>query len=763
MKLRNSIERPLPVVLPIVFGLSAFLFLLVAVFPSRLYTTLDAATYLILHNIIELFSVLVSLSIFGVGWYAFDQSKNHQALFLSTACLAIGLMDLMHTLSFPGMPNFITPSSTNKGILFWISARLTSAVAFFTSAYIYPESVKRGCSKFNLLTAALAVTGLVFVGVFYFPGYLPAMFIEGSGLTPIKVCLEYLVVSLFALSFAAYWKRFTKTGDRVLIWYLAAFIVCIFSELAFTLYKSAYDTYNLLGHLYKLAAFYMIYQGIFTISVKHPYLQLVDTSEKLRIGMAERRRAEEALRESEQRFREVFDNTSNCLFLLDLTEDGRFKFAGFNPAAENAIGIPNCEASGKLVEEVLSEELAEAVIANYRRCVETGRLLDYEQKLNLPVGPRYFHTTLVPVRNMAGGIYRLLAVASDITANKEAEQSLALMNFALDKVHDAAYLIDEHARFLYVNEESCRELRYSRDELLGLSVAGVDPDYPVGRWSGHWRDLKEHGSLTFEGRHRAKDGHIFPVEISANYFEFDGQGYNLAMVRDITERKRAEEELIRYRDHLEDLVKLRTAELTQANIRLQELDRLKSMFIASMSHELRTPLNTIIGFTGMTLNGLSGPLNEEQEDNLRRVYRSSRHLLNLITDVIDISKIEAGRINIYPEQLMLADLVAEAVEAVQPQLREKGLTLEVEAPAGLAIVTDRKRLLQCLLNFLSNAVKFTEAGQVAVSVREVNDQFEISVSDTGIGIAEQDLPRLFEAFERLDSHLRVKAGGTGLG
>ncbi|MBF0551712.1 MAG: HAMP domain-containing histidine kinase [Deltaproteobacteria bacterium] len=246
----------------------------------------------------------------------------------------------------------------------------------------------------------------------------------------------------------------------------------------------------------------------------------------------------------------------------------------------------------------------------------------------------------------------------------------------------------------------------------------------------------------------------------------DKDGKPLRMIGtniDITERKLAEEELVRYRDHLEDLVAQRTAELSQANIRLQELDRLKSMFIASMSHELRTPLNTIIGFTGITLNGLSGALNDEVEDNLRRVYRSANHLLNLINDVIDISKIEAGSVGIYPEQLMLDELVAEAVGTVQPQIGEKGLTLEVQVPPGLTMVTDRKRLLQCLLNFLSNAVKFTETGKVTVSAREVNDQIEISVSDTGIGISEQDLPKLFEAFERLDSHLRVKAGGTGLG
>ncbi|HBG06768.1 MAG TPA: histidine kinase, partial [Geobacter sp.] len=230
-----------------------------------------------------------------------------------------------------------------------------------------------------------------------------------------------------------------------------------------------------------------------------------------------------------------------------------------------------------------------------------------------------------------------------------------------------------------------------------------------------------------------------------------------------TERKRAETELHNYRVHLEQLVQVRTAELERANVRLQEMDRLKSMFIASTSHELRTPLNAIIGFTGMTLQGLSGGLNEEQHDNLARVYRSAKHLLALITDIIDISKIEAGKISIFPEEFPLEELVDEAIAIVTPQLQEKGLSLERVLPAALTLYADRKRLLQCLVNLLSNAAKFTEKGRIVVAARESEGSIELSVTDSGIGIAEGDLPRLFKPFERLESHLRVQAGGTGLG
>ena len=203
--------------------------------------------------------------------------------------------------------------------------------------------------------------------------------------------------------------------------------------------------------------------------------------------------------------------------------------------------------------------------------------------------------------------------------------------------------------------------------------------------------------------------------------------------------------------------------LAEANQKLKELDRMKSMFIASMSHELRTPLNSIIGFTGITLQEMSGPLNEEQKDNLSRVKRSANHLLALITDVIDISKIESGRIDSFPQAFFLNELVREAVDTIRAQVEDKGMVLEVSVPADVAMFTDRRRLLQCLINLLSNAMKYSEAGKITVAIRSVNESVEIAVNDTGIGIAEADLPKLFEPFERVKSHLQVKAGGTGLG
>jgi PAS domain S-box-containing protein len=208
----------------------------------------------------------------------------------------------------------------------------------------------------------------------------------------------------------------------------------------------------------------------------------------------------------------------------------------------------------------------------------------------------------------------------------------------------------------------------------------------------------------------------------------------------------------------------KTAELEEANTKLKEIDRLKSMFIASMSHELRTPLNSIIGFSSILLNEWTGSLNPEQKQNITAVLRSGKHLLSLINDVIDVSKIEAGKIDSIVEEFDVYEVVLEAVETLKKDIEKKGLELTVHACRHV-LHTDRRRLLQCLLNLLSNAIKFTIKGSVGVSAELSSDELimTIAVEDTGIGIREKDLGNLFSPFVRFHTTGESVIPGTGLG
>lgn len=246
-----------------------------------------------------------------------------------------------------------------------------------------------------------------------------------------------------------------------------------------------------------------------------------------------------------------------------------------------------------------------------------------------------------------------------------------------------------------------------------------------------------------------------PVRVKNRFIRVKGRlisNATIIMIEDITVQKKAEAELAE-----------RTVELSEANIKLKEIDKLKSMFIASMSHELRTPLNSIIGFTGLILQGISGKVDQEAKEDLQIVFNSSKHLLNLINDVIDISKIESDRFEVYFEEVRLDDVLKDAVTAVSADAEEKKLEIRTDYPENLSIISDKKRLLQCVLNLMSNAVKFTEKGIIELRAVIESDTLKISVRDTGIGIKKEDIPKLFNSFVRLDSPMKETTQGTGLG
>jgi signal transduction histidine kinase len=228
--------------------------------------------------------------------------------------------------------------------------------------------------------------------------------------------------------------------------------------------------------------------------------------------------------------------------------------------------------------------------------------------------------------------------------------------------------------------------------------------------------------------------------------------------------RETQQNLLRHQEHLEDLVKERTEELARARDQAQEADRLKSAFLASMSHELRTPLNSIIGFTGILLQGLAGPVNEEQSKQLGMVKNSSHHLLQLINEVLDISKIEAGQLTLDPSWFEMSQAIDQAVKLVRPLADKKGLPIRVDVDPDVGpVFHDRRRVEQVLINLVNNAVKFTEQGEVAVRCELQSGEVLVRVRDTGIGIEPKNMGILFETFRQIETGLTRRYEGTGLG
>ncbi|HUY40892.1 MAG TPA: ATP-binding protein [Candidatus Dormibacteraeota bacterium] len=320
---------------------------------------------------------------------------------------------------------------------------------------------------------------------------------------------------------------------------------------------------------------------------------------------------------------------------------------------------------------------------------------------------------------------------------------------------DAMVAVDGEGRIRLVNEQAERLFGYGRDEMLGQPIEMLVPQKVRARHAGHRsayvRDPKTRPmGIGLELAGVRKDGRHVPVEISLSPLETDEGTFVVSAIRDITERKEFE----------------RT--LQAKNTELQAANAAKDQFLASMSHELRTPLNAIIGFTGTLLMRLPGPLTEEQEQQLRIVQSSGRHLLSLISDILDLAKIEAGKVELHLEPMSLHDVIEEVRDSLRSMAASKGLEFDVVLPRERTVVrSDRRALSQILINLANNALKYTEKGSVTidVSTRATSSGLhcDVNVRDTGIGIKPQDRERLFQAFEQLEPLSRRSAEGAGLG
>jgi len=346
-------------------------------------------------------------------------------------------------------------------------------------------------------------------------------------------------------------------------------------------------------------------------------------------------------------------------------------------------------------------------------------------------------------------------------------RDLDFQKYAIDQ-HAIVAITDAKGIITYVNDKFCEISQYTSAEIIGQTHKLVNSGLHPGAFSQQlWVTISKGKVWHGEIQNRRKDGSLYWVDTTIVPFP-DASGkpqYYVAIQADITERKHNEDELARYQEHLEEIVRQRTQELTVAKEQAESANRAKSAFLANMSHELRTPLNAIIGFSEMMHEGLTGTLSNEQQQHTKDIFDAGQHLLALINDILDLSKIESDAM-----QLDIHEVdPSRVVEVVLTMHRERAGKHRIELSAQLGsdigmIQTDERKLKQVLLNLVSNAVKFTpDGGKVDVKVSCEHDQVTFSVTDTGIGIKAEDFPRLFQPFQQLAETLTKTYGGTGLG
>jgi PAS domain S-box-containing protein len=839
--------------------------------------------FLSVHSMLEIASIAISSLIFFIAFGTRDIERSIRVVLLGCFFLATAVLDTVHTLSYAGMPDLVSPNTPDKMIWFWLAARISAGLGLLAYA-LWPQARPvSSAGRRAMLAGTLAGLALILYVILFHESRLPDMYVAGKGLTPLKVSLEWGICGLYLLAAGLIYRRRNDTANFDARRLVLALLIMAAGELFFTVYVQVSSTANLLGHVYKVVAYGVLYQAIFAEAIRQPFVQirqlnrevvrerdfaasLVDTAPVIILLLDARGRIQHANPFFEQltgyrldeiqgkdwfstflpardqdRIRALFnqsihelatrgnvnpivirsgeereiewndqtlrdaDGTITGLLAtgLDVTgkrqlEQALRKAYGENQAVTQAIhdNLYMMDESGQLVwwnrqvEAVTGLSPAslegmpvlEFFVPEDRAAVEQalGKAFadgygEVEARKITRDGPVWYQYNGVRVQDAQGHVIGIAGVGRDISERLQAlealqrsERELKALNESLEaRVLERTAEVQQHSlrheaivrtatdgffsadlagRLRDVNPAFCTQLGYSEAELLRMSIADFEASENPADVAVHAEKIFAQGQDRFDTRHRRKDGSLVEVEVSVSLAEIGGEKIFFAFTRDITPRKALQAALVRARDEAE-----------RANAA-------KSEFLSRMSHELRTPLNAILGFGQLLETDPTHPLTAGQIDNAREIRHAGEHLLQMVNEVLDLSRIESGRLELSLEPVWVASVIKACLAQIQPLAAQRGISLVLEQAVSCKVLADPVRLKGVLLNLLANAVKYNrEGGSIQVGcVAAGADRLRISVRDSGRGIAADALPRLFKPFERMESAYDG-IEGTGIG
>jgi PAS domain S-box-containing protein len=481
-----------------------------------------------------------------------------------------------------------------------------------------------------------------------------------------------------------------------------------------------------------------------------------------------RKAAEVHLGQMEERYRGLLEAAPDAMVVVNQAGE----IVLLNVQAEKQLGYRRDELIGQRVKNIIPEGFAERLIADGTRTaaealaqqIGTGIELIARRKdgSEFPI-----EIMLSPLESPEGIL--VTAAIRDITRRKAQERVIQELNGELEQRHRKLFDNNPHPtwvydrdtlRFLEVNAAAVRKYGYTSDEFLAMTINDIRPPEDPPMLLGNVDNSGDGSESGGTRRHRRSDNTVIDVEITSYALQFTARAAQVVVAVDVTQRKHDEEEKRKFTESLA----ASNQELELRNREVQRATQLKSSFLASMSHELRTPLNAIVGFSDLLAEETPGALNPKQKRFVNHIKQSSAHLLQLINDILDLSKIEAGQLALRCEDFQVKDTLPEVLSTILPLLMAKNIRLEQRVETDQHIYADRVRFKQILYNLLSNAVKFTPmAGRIDIDCRENGNSVCISVADTGVGIRAEDQAVIFDEFRQVEGPAETTQQGTGLG
>lgn len=725
--------------------------LVLSLWPPSLSIFSSTVDYLPWHTVMEFFAIAVAYAVFGVAWSAYKEKHDRVMVIVGCGFLAVGTIDLVHTLTYSGMPPFFGANSADKAIGYWLWARYTAALLLISVALLPAGNFSTPRGRFYVLATALVYVVFIVALETLYREWRPAMYVDGAGLTTAKRSAEYFVLVLYLLAAFLLWRDYANHARVSVLWLVGACMVMTLSEVNFTLYFDVSDINNVFGHVCKVIAYYFVYRGLFVASVHEPYDTLRHTRRKLM--------------DANVRFDEIFTNVTDAIVIVDVDLNVKF----FNNAAAMMFGISATDACGKSVNILLPERFRErhkSLVQNFAHRNITAR---GPNKVGRVTALRHdgteFPADATISRALIGDTVYLTAIIRDMTAAVAAEQAIRMsedrFRSLTEATSDWVWEVDENAKYTYASPKIRDILGFEPSEVIGktpFDFMPIDEAKRVGVIFNSFAARHEAFTL-LENTNRAKDGKLVVLESSGvPVFDVDRQfkGYR-GIDRDVTSRKQAERHAL-----------LLEKQLAQT-ARMEAIGQLSG----GVAHDFNNILGAILGYAdiaSMRLNSSKPDLSAVDRD-VHQIKVAGERAKELIQKLLTFSR-----------QPQVADGVNLPVVALDPLIEEVNGLLR-SMPSGIRLdyachdnslkaKIEPVQMHQVLINLCVNARDaIGEHGVISVALRRethsdqcaschgrfVGEYAVVSVADDGCGISDKVLVSMFQPF------FTTKAVGKGTG